>query len=63
LSRGLEPTWIEPFNEPAVAGGSIKPRVERSETLGVMMQKYFKPVERATEFGNDASAERVRERP
>jgi spermidine synthase len=30
----LESTWIEPFNEPAVAGGSIKPRVERSETLG-----------------------------
>jgi len=38
LSRGLETTWTKPFNEPAVAGGSIKPRVERSETLGVMMQ-------------------------
>jgi spermidine synthase len=30
----MESTWIEPFNEPAVKGGSIKPRVERSETLG-----------------------------
>jgi len=30
----LESTWTEPFNEPAVAGGSIKPRVQRSETLG-----------------------------
>ena len=30
----LESTWTKPFNEPAVAGGSIKPRVQRSETLG-----------------------------
>ena len=30
----LESTWTEPFNEPAVAGGSIKRRVQRSETLG-----------------------------
>ena len=26
--------WIETVNQPAAAGGSIKPRVERSETLG-----------------------------
>ena len=30
----LESTWTEPFNEPAVAGDSIKPRAQRSETLG-----------------------------
>ena len=34
LLAGMVPTRIEPFNEPAVAGGSIKPRVERSGTLG-----------------------------
>src|SRR5438874_5951479 len=30
----LESTWTKPFNEPAVAGDSIKPRAQRSETLG-----------------------------
>jgi hypothetical protein len=30
----LDASKAEAFNEPAVAGGSIKPRVERSGTLG-----------------------------
>jgi len=34
---------MEPFNEPALAGGSIKPRVQRSETLGEAMQKSLSP--------------------
>ena len=44
----------EPFNQPAVAGGSIKPRVERSGTLGVISQKPPKPVKQATEVERDA---------
>ena len=50
---------MEPFNEPAVAGGSIKPRVERSATLGVS-GKISKPVKRATEVGAEHSVARFR---
>jgi len=48
---------IEPFNQPAGAGGSIKPRVKRSETLG-NKAKIFKPVKRATEVRAWSSAAR-----
>ncbi len=39
-------SWLEPFNEPAVAGGSIGPRVKpilRGGTLGVMRQNLLSP--------------------
>ena len=39
-------------NEPAIAGGSIKPRVERSGPLGTGTRKVSQPTKWATDFAN-----------
>ena len=49
ITRPRTKVNFEPFNEPAVAGGSIKPRVERSGTLGQRDKNLSKPVKRAKE--------------
>ena len=58
IVRHSELTWLETLNQPAVAGGSIKPRVERSETLGTWKARIFQARETGDRGLSEGSAAR-----